>query len=466
MNIAFVANGQKCHFFNLIGQSITKKKEGVNVFWICIAQFQYDYLLSTGHDKERILLLNWNIRKREEGGPIGEYKLNELLFSDRVLKNHFYEGLNYLNKMQSIFYNFVRKHKLQYIFGEITWAHEILMSRICRDKFAKECYYLHPQSIRIPNGRFTLMDTEFQDTIHYEAEYAHNEDILKGVTIPIKPIVPQRVADVAKDVEYSLTTKYKIKKLLNFFIFSHFEKYPNDSLQSLKSSLFKRIKRFLDTEFNKFFYTKILDKVSLNDLVGKKFFFVTLHMQPEASVDVVGRYYDDQFLLIRDVWRILPNDYYLVVKEHTNAIGNRGSSFFRKCLALNNTLIIHEQVSSHEIIKMSETIFTNSGTVAFEGALMNKDVFLFSNIFFDKLKYCHRISLEDLKYNSSYFEMLNSCLERDKGKMDPNEFSEYILRSSFEGIIDPHTNSRLFTDRANIETIANSFVFFLSQDKS
>ena len=56
----------------------------------------------------------------------------------------------------------------------------------------------------------------------------------------------------------------------------------------------------------------------------------TLHKQPEASVDIVGRYYDNQYTNIQNIWRILPDDWCLVVKEHTNAIGDRPLSFLKK----------------------------------------------------------------------------------------------------------------------------------------
>jgi hypothetical protein len=461
MNIAFVALGHKRPFFDLVSKSMMTKNKDLKVFWICVARREYDNLLASGWHRDDLLLLNWDIRNGS-GKAIGEYKLHELAYADRRLKYHFDEAIVYLKKMQSLFCDFVNEKKLQYIFGEMTAAHEILMNRICLDKFSETCFYLHPQSIRIPNRRFTFMDTEFQNSIFSKAEYIYGSEETEKFELPIKPVVPERVADVAKDVKRSLTFKYKLNRLLGFFILNRFKKLPKDSLTALPSSLGTRITKFLETEHNKYYYTKRLPKSTLDDLQGKKFFLITLHMQPEASIDVVGRYYDDQFLVIRDVWRILPNDYYLVIKEHTNAIGNRGREFFEKCKKLKNLLIIHEETSSHKLIQLAETIFTNSGTVALEGALYQKDVFLFSSIFFDKLKYCHRISLEDLKYTSNFFQLLEKCRLRDSGKMTCEQYSEYIIRSSFPGVVDGHKGSHFYTDSANIETIARSFLTFLT----
>ena len=307
MNIAFVANGDKCQFFDLIGRSMGKKID-LKVYWICVGKSQHDYLLSIGYDANDILLLNWDV-KESSGTKVGEYKLNELAYVDRVLKYHFEDGITFLTKLQSLFYDFVKSKNLSYIFGEMTLAHEILMNRICRDKFADTCFYLHPQSIRIPNGRFTFMDTEFQGTIFPAAEYIHDQTETDNFEIPIKPVVPQRVADVARDVKKSLSLQYRVNRISKFVV-NRFKSHPKDNLQTTRrNSLSKRIDKFLTIEHNKYYYTKLLKKSTLADLEGKKFFFITLHMQPEASIDVVGRYYEDQFLLIWNVWRILPTDY-------------------------------------------------------------------------------------------------------------------------------------------------------------
>ena len=465
MNIAFVANGYKCQFFDLIGKAIKSKKTDVNIFWICISRNQYKYLLSSGYDQENILLINWDVRNGTSE-PIGEYKLNELIWGDRRMKYHFNGASKCLINIQSLFYDFVKKHSLNFIFGEMTWAHEILMNRICHDKFSGRCFYLHPQSIRIPNGRFVFMDNEFQNSLFPMSENIHPEGCIKDIEIPIKPIVPQRVADVAADVRTKLTLKFTIKRILGFLIFNRFKNNNYDSLQTIKYPFYVRIGKFCQGELNKFYYTKILKKIYIKELEGKQFFFITLHMQPEASVDIVGRYFEDQYEMIKNIWRILPYNYYLVIKEHTNAIGNRGKAFFNKCLSLKNVLVVNELESSHQLLNMAEVVFTNSGTVALEGALYGKDVFLFGRIFFDKMEKSHNITLEDLKFTSNFQDLLDVCKKRDEGKMSVEEYSKYILRSSFTGVVDPHNGSYYFTDEDNIDNIAEGFVCLFSNINS
>lgn len=464
MNICFVCNGRKTQMFHLIAKDLKREDEDLNVFYICCYSKQKEYLQQDGVGENQLLLLNWS-RLNDDHEPIGDYKLNELVAYDRCLKNNIEDGLRLMRNIQQPFYDFIKRNDISYVFGEMTWAHEIVMARICQDKFRGKCHYLHPQSIRIPNGRFCFMDTEFQDSIFAPTEYIQPKEILDGFELPIKPVVPQRVADVAADVAESMSFHSRFKHLMNFLIFNrlHRRDKERDSLQYYLLPLWKSRRRNIKVECNKIYYMNYVRKAKWEDIEGKKFVFVTLHMQPEASIDVVGRYYDNQLLNIKNLWRILPPDYYLVVKEHTNAIGNRGRKFFKELQKIRNVIIPDENISSHLILKHSEGVFTNSGTVVLESGLYRKHAFLFSGIFFDKLKYCHRVTLEDFKYCKNFHQLKQRLIERDKDKMDLDEYSEYILRSSFKGVVDPHQTSNLFEEPSNIMTIAQSFRLFLDK---
>ena len=461
MNISFVCNGKKTQMFHLIGQGLKAKIKDLDVFYICCSKAQKEYLLENNIPDSHILLLNWCCGY-EHNAPIGDYKLNELAGYDRAMKYHLKGGLECLKSIQLPFYNFVRKNSLSFVFGEMTWAHEILMSRICLDKFRDKCYYLHPQSIRIPNGRFCFMGSEFQDSLFPPSEYIQPKSVLSEFDLPLKPEVPQRVAEVAASVKESMSFHRRFTHFMGIF---KRQDYTLENLQGLPLTGYQRYKRAAVPEINSFYYSKFLTKAKWDDFKDKKYVFVTLHMQPEASVDVVGRYYDDQLQNIKNVWRILPTDCYLVVKEHTNAIGNRGRGFFKSLRQLTNMVIPDENISSHLILNNSIGVFTISGTIALESALFKKHAFLFGHIFFDKLKYCHRITLDDFKNCTSLDDLMAKCIERDKNKMDLEEYSEYILRSSFPGVIDPHVTSDLFVNPANINTIVDSFKQFLGKVK-
>lgn len=78
--------------------------------------------------------------------PIRDFKLNELLFGDRVLKYNYVEGKLLINIQRDI-RDFLVKSSINSL-GEVTWAHELLISRIC-NTYLHINYYSF-QTIRIP----------------------------------------------------------------------------------------------------------------------------------------------------------------------------------------------------------------------------------------------------------------------------------------------------------------------------
>src|SRR5690606_6237857 len=81
--------------------------------------------------------------------------------------------------------------------------------------------------------------------------------------------------------------------------------------------------------YNRILFKNFVKEVQTDNLPSQPKILFTLHKQPEASVDVIGRYYENQLLLIKNIWRFMPDGYQLLVKEHSNAIGDRSLAFYR-----------------------------------------------------------------------------------------------------------------------------------------
>ena len=184
----------------------------------------------------------------------------------------------------------------------------------------------------------------------------------------------------------------------------------------------------------------------------------TLHKQPEASVDIVGRYYDDQYINIRNIWRILPEDWHIVIKEHTNAIGDRSLGFFKRIKKLRNLILLDEKVNSHKIIQDSKAIFSVSGSIAYEAALIGKPAFLFAPIFFDKLRNCHTISLQTLRDTNSIYDLLDFWEKELENQLSVEKFTKYLLTYSAKGLIsDPLTDPKCM-EKDNLEIVSKAFI--------
>lgn len=450
MNICFVSNFQKTFFFEEIG--IQLKEKGFNVFWLCFDSKMYHHL-SKNFSNENIILLSKKVII-ENAETVGDFKLNELVNGDRFLRYQKEWAYNYLRSIQLPTYNFIKDNSIEFIFGEVTHSHEILIHRMVNSFPNLHCDYLHPQSVRIPNKRFFFLQDEFQSNV-YRGDVINNDHWEKEYSL-IKAVRPRRVAQVDGEVKKELSLKGKLARIKRFFTQQNIQK-------DLPSQIDNRLKRStiaVKEEYNRLMYSFVKTE-GLDVLDEKNFVLYTLHMQPEASVDVVGVYYDNQLQNIKNIWRILPDDWYIVVKEHSNAIGNRSYQFFKEFSSLKNSILLHEKSDSHIIIDKAQAIFTVSGTIAYEASLKGKPAFTFSDIFFNKLENCMNISLSTFRKVKNIKNLFEILAEENKRKLSVEEYSKYLYQRSFNGIVDAPVNSEDWYDKNNIENVTEAFNKFL-----
>jgi capsule polysaccharide modification protein KpsS len=151
---------------------------------------------------------------------------------------------------------------------------------------------------------------------------------------------------------------------------------------------------------------------------------------------------------------LLDTDSYLVVKEHTNAIGDRSAEFYKKCQALPNVLIANATESAGEIIKKSKGVFTVSGTIALEAMLFEVPSFTLANAFFNGYGKCIRITQEDLK-NKTFGDLVNQSNNNAKSIED---FKKMVQQYSYDGIIGDAIHTDGVMDPSNITNLTKAFL--------
>lgn len=442
MNICVVSNFTKTYLYDKIVQEIAKK--GIQTYWIAVNRNLYKFLVET-YGSEKVLLINKKWIPKQNS-TVGEFKINEVIYGDRVLKHFPNMGQKYLQNIQQPIYDFLKENNIRYVFGETTWAHEILIHRICRSCTALNCRYLDLHSVRIPYKRFAFFSEEGQGNLYEVNQFNH---WMGQLITPKKP-------DYAKIFDAQLAEASsmlgRVDRLKRFI--------TNENMDAedpcLLSDPLKRLKTCSLEEWRKEAYKKI-KRYTFEEVRHSPFVFVGLHVQPEASVDVFGRYYEDQLLNIKNLWRALPSGWILVVKEHTNAIGNRPIKFYEELQKLPNTVLIEETTNSYKVIRAAELVVTITGTLSYEAALMGVPSLTFVPMFFNRLNRCKRITLEDL--NQYNLKEIVSELRRLPHNIAA--FSKYLYQNSFEGdVIDPLTNE-LVLDKENVARIANAMIRIL-----
>jgi hypothetical protein len=435
-NICFVANYSKTYFFHAIAQQL--QQQGYNIFWVVVGRKLYEYLLKSYHENQ-ILYLNKKCADLPVG-KIGEFKLNELVYGDRTLKYTPEEGISYLLRIQQPIYNFIKTNQIRYIFGEFTWAHELLIKRITENEPELNCRFLKPAGVRIPNGRFAFFTDEFESELltiggstQADMQYINHIEVKKPDYLAANDSALHRLRSIP----------VRLKRIKRFITGESRDSGDPTLINQRWMRLRVRAKEELNWELYRF-----VKRMPLAEVGNRKFVFLALHKQPEASIDVIGRYYENQFTNTVNLWRITPDDWLVLVKEHSNAVGDRGLRFFTKLSRLPNLYFLREDEDSHEVIRRSELVVTVSGTVAYEAALLGKTAVTLAPTFFSRVSNCRHIDLEDFRKAQDIYDIV--------GRPTPavTNLKAFVLKNSFPGIIsDPVANPRSMTPE-NILNVA------------
>ena len=441
-NICFVANYEKTLLFDAVAQKLSH----LNVFWIVVNKTLYNSLLEN-YPKENILLIDKDsiLAKEDPTFDTSKYKFNEIWYGDRVLKHEEW-GIQYLSNLSSIYYDFISKNKIENVFGEQTWAHELLIHRLCSLNTQLNCTFLSPHTVRMPSGKFAFFKDEFQTDI-----LAYNKEINEENHPLLKAKKPDYLALNNKLLDERSKLSFFIKKFKYFFGVRIHEAHDPTKPDSIK----RAFKGFFSYYINKKKYHWFVKEINKNDIENKDFVLFTLHKQPEASVDNTGRYYEDQLEIIKNIWRILPENTLLLVKEHSNAIGDRSLNYYKQISNLNNVEFINYKEDSYSLINKAKAVFTISGTVAYESALMKTPTFTFIPIFFNKLSLCRHINYDDLRNPKTSLATLIDSVKYNK-EVD-QEYTNWIHENSFKGIISDYNSNPLCMHDENIENLAKAF---------
>lgn len=417
-NICFIANFDKTYFFSEIAKKL--KNNGHQIYWVSTNSKLSKFLEIEGFSN--ILNIQIPVEKCIEVDDPNDiyYKYNELIMGDRVLRDKKW-SMCFLRITRKKFLDFARFNKINYVIGELTWAHEILISRLAKFELKNKLYYLNPHTMRLPKGFFLIFSDEYQN-VFYKNKRSRSISQIK--------VEKPEYFDLNNKL---LSKKYSLKgcvaKILS--VYSLLKLDCGDP--TIESNVFRKSINFLKRYLNYFSY-KFIETQNF-DSICDPFVFYALHRQPEASVDVLGRYYEDQFKIIENISRFCGDTHKIVVKEHPNAIGDRNFLFYKKIKKIKNVFLVSDEINTYEILEKSSAVFSISGTVAYEAGLLGIPSFTFADCFFNKFGVSHKIDYEIMR-NKNF-----SCLIGGLKQNDYISFMKFINEGAFEGIVsDPLSN--------------------------
>lgn len=128
-------------------------------------------------------------------------------------------------------------------------------------------------------------------------------------------------------------------------------------------------------------------KVATKPDVSKKFVYVPLNYQPEATTCPLGDAYVDQILMIETLAAALPTGWALYVKEHPvqwlsrgfNYVGSRYQGFYEMIAAIPNVFVLPIETNSLRLIDVCQAVATVTGTAGWEATLRGKPALVFGH---------------------------------------------------------------------------------------
>ena len=433
MKILIVTNFGLTPMQVMVGQSL---QELSDVYYLCVSEHTRMICIESGVHIDKIIQLSLNeltlpsdiadkYTSTEFEPPI---MFNDLLTIDRYLRHRSdSEVMRYKTLINELVSTCIGSGFFDVVFGESTWTHELALSRAC--KAFGSCRYFSPHTVRYPSGRWGFFEGEYQENL-----VAINNEKSLDVSIP-------SINDIlAKKPYYLSLNDEKLKKNSSFtgWLRRFFGYVLNSNMEvsnpCLLDKRFLRLRIVGSTFFNRIWYRLRLNKICQSDLDGKNYVLMTLHKQPESSIDVQSKNFADQKQLAKFIWRKLPPKWCLVIKEHSNAVGDRGRSFFKDLDVESDIFILSEKSDTAEAIKNAQLVFSASGTPCLEAALTGKASLTTASVFFNKLTKCHQLSMADLLSIDDISQVIRKKEGHDFGDLSPKEYIEWIIDNSFEGI--------------------------------
>jgi len=170
---------------------------------------------------------------------------------------------------------------------------------------------------------------------------------------------------------------------------------------------------------------------------NEKFLFYPLHVQPEASINLLAPVFTDQIFLISLIAENLPFGYQLYVKEHPEMIAQRPRNYYQRIKRIKNVRLISPMVDGHTLVEKSKGVCVITGTVGWEAMIYQKPVIVFGNVFFDIAEgLCFKV-----KELNKFPEMIREVLyhfEPDEEKL--YAFVDALLSVVYTGKFSPFTD--------------------------
>ena len=304
--------------------------------------------------------LNKKVKYLKEFENKHKINLNYIILMDRTLRKKSYNlTINYIYNVITTQIRFLNKNKINLVFMEPTWFHEIILCEIAKIK-------------KIPVYA-PVRDKLLKNKFYFFKGYNRNEFFVRSPNA-VNDLNVDKLDDFLKNEPpffsyFNNRNKLDFNKLMIFFRILRLSvfRYKNSFIQP---TLFWSLKTKILDIFRKTLFNFILNFYHPN--LKEKFILIPLHVQPEAGIDVIGEKFSNQLEFIRQIVRTLPTEILIFVKEHPHDFGRRNLDFYENLHKIPAVKLIHPSFSNKSLLKSTELVISVAGTSSLEAALLKK----------------------------------------------------------------------------------------------
>jgi hypothetical protein len=447
MNVAFFDNGNMGFLFSEISKRLYKS--GHNIYIFCLSPKKAEFI-KRNYQVETIYIdcskkgREINILQLLEDQT--DFNLNKAILMDRILKDFDYEEAKLLlENAASNLLETIKRLNINIIFGEITWAIEYLAYYLMQSLGRK---YYNPLNTYVIPGRFLLLNNLNDSSF---VKFPPSQEDIDFARNHMENRMKKDINENAKFLRTTLPPNF-ISRLK--ILFKTYDKRDyRYSLKYKKKNIGKFWNRFKINRKRKDLFTTFSDVKNL--FPNHKYALLALHVQPEATPDVIAPEYSNQLELAKNIARNLPKDYKLLIKEHPNGIGSRTIEELREFRKIPNAILLDPYEKTNTFLSKIHLVFTIAGTISFEASLYGVPSIVFSDVYYNLFPLVHKIrEYKEIK------DVINSFIQVRKREYDKQNLEAYatIYRNSFEGMIyDPFLMPRVLEEE-NLKLLEKSFL--------
>lgn len=366
------------------------------------------------------------------------------------------EQIKLVNTIYKIYKYFLEDFKPDYVvFPDVETVDGNLLINLCYELGIEVIYTVHLRQL----GTSFFSNSIYETLPKYFGKY--EEQDIKKATFLVDNFFNISSRNFLRSWENKEKIKIKLKPFFKKMIDSLKLSYSKEKyFRGEGKSLFYRIRVnliYFVRKYRKFKFDYLHYKyfdIKSNDELNKlpeNFILFAMQVTPESSINSLEAYFIEQLRAIDLIRLNMPNDYYLIVKEHPSMKGLRKSSYYKMLRKKAGVILVSPYANTKEIMKKAKIISTITGTIGLESFMMDKPALMFGPTFFSHLvkRFDSYLNLkQDIKDLIFNFKPLS----RDEKIVEIAKL--YNISYNFM-LFDPIANPEVM-EKENIKSFANA----------